>query len=91
MDVRDPAAGQAVCLLGPADLNSGRGLLRVEITANRVAVEGRRLSLAHDHTVVLLADVLFGVTWNRDDDAGFVAKAPMARSLAAEFGKALID
>jgi hypothetical protein len=28
---------------------------------------------------------------NRDDDAGFVTEAPMARSLAAEFGKAVIQ
>jgi hypothetical protein len=31
------------------------------------------------------------MTRNRDDDAGLVAKAPMARSLAAEFGKAMIS
>jgi hypothetical protein len=65
--------------------------VRVEPTAKRVAVGARRLKLAHDHAVVLLAEVLFGVTWNRDDDAGFVAKVPMARTLGAGFGKAVIN
>jgi hypothetical protein len=49
------------------------------------------LKLAHDHAYVLLAEVLFAVTRNGDDDAGFVAKAPMARGLAAQFGKAVIS
>jgi hypothetical protein len=65
-------------------------LSSVEITAHRVAVEACRLQLTHDHADVLLAEVLFAVTRNRDDDAGCVAKAPMARSLAAEFGEAVI-
>ncbi len=40
---------------------------------------------------MLLAEVLSPVTRNRDHDAGFVAEAPMTRSLAGEFGKAVID
>jgi hypothetical protein len=39
---------------------------------------------------VLLTEVLFAVTRNSDDDTGLVAKAPMARGLAAQFGKAVI-
>jgi hypothetical protein len=38
-----------------------------------------------------LAEVLSPVTRNRDHDTGFLAEAPMARSLAAEFGNAVID
>jgi len=68
-----------------------RPLSSVEITAHGVAVEACRLKPTNDHADMLLAEVLFAVTWNRDDDAGFVAKAPMTRSLAAEFGKAVID
>jgi hypothetical protein len=59
--------------------------------AHRVAVEACRLELAQDHAEVLLAEVLSPVPGNRDDDAGFVAEATMARCLAAEFGKAVID
>jgi hypothetical protein len=66
-------------------------LSSVEITAHRVAVEACVLKLADDHADVLLAQVLSPVTGNRDHDPGFVAEAPMARSLAAEFGKAVID
>ena len=65
-------------------------LLRVAITAHRVAVEACGLELAHDHPEVFLVEVLFPVTRNRDHDAGFVAEAPMARSLAAEFGEAVM-
>ena len=65
-------------------------LSSVEIAAHGLPVEARRLKLAHDHADVLLAEVLFAVTRNRYDDAGLVAKAPMARSLAAEFGEAVI-
>jgi hypothetical protein len=67
-----------------------RPLLSVEITAHRVAVEACPLELAHDYADVLLAEVLAPVTWDRDDDAGFVTEAPMARSLAAEFAKAMV-
>ena len=63
----------------------------VQLTADRVAVEARRLELAHDHPDVLLAEVLSPVARNRDHNAGFVPEAPMARSLPAEFGKAVID
>lgn len=63
----------------------------VEITAHGVAVETRHFELAQDHPDVLLAEVLFAVTGNGYDDSGFMAKTPMARSLAAEFGKAMID
>ena len=66
-------------------------LLSVEITAHRVAVEARPLELAHDHADVLLAEVLSPVPRNRNHNPGFVAEAPMARCLAAEFGKAVID
>jgi hypothetical protein len=66
------------------------GLSSVEIATHGVPVEACRLKLAHDHADVLLAEVLFAVTGNRDDDAGFMAKAPMARRLAAQFGKAVI-
>jgi len=62
----------------------------VEIAPHGVAVKACRLKLAHDHADVLLAEVLSAVTRNRNDDAGFMAKAPMARSLAAELGKAVI-
>ena len=62
----------------------------VELPVHGVAVEGC-LKLPYDHADVLLAEVLFAMTRNRDDDAGLVAKAPMARSLAAEFGKAMIS
>jgi len=47
--------------------------------------------LAHDHADVLLAEVLSAVTGKRDHNAGFVAEAPMARRLGAEFCKAVID
>jgi hypothetical protein len=50
-------------------------LSSVEITMHGVAVEPRRLELAHDHADVLLAEVLFAVTRKR---AGFMAKTPMA-------------
>jgi hypothetical protein len=63
----------------------------VEIAAHRVAVEACGLELAHDHADVFLAEVLSPVTRNRDHDAGLMAEAPMARSLTAEFGKAVID
>jgi hypothetical protein len=56
-----------------------------------VAVEACVLELAHDHADVLLAEVPSPVPRNCDHDAGFVAKAPMARSLAGEFGEAVID
>jgi hypothetical protein len=49
------------------------------------------LELAHDHADVLLAEVLSPVPGNRDHDAGFVAEAPVARSLPGEFAKAVID
>ena len=64
--------------------------ISVEIAAHGVPVEACGLKLAHDHAHVLLAEVLFAVTRNSDDDAGFVAKTPMARGLAAQFGKAVI-
>ena len=67
------------------------GLSSVEIVAHGVPVEACRLKLAHDHAHVLLAEVLFAVTRNTDNDAGLVAKAPMARGLAAQFGKAVIS
>ena len=79
--------GSASCSRSPGV----RALSSVEITAHRVAVEARRLKLAHDHADVLLAEVLAPVTRNRDDEAGSMAEATMARSLAAEFGKAVID
>ena len=66
-------------------------LSSVEITAHRVAVEACVLELADDHADMLLAQVLSPVTGKRNHDAGFVAEAPMARSLAAEFGKAVIS
>jgi hypothetical protein len=66
-------------------------LSSVEITAHRVAVEACVLELADDHADLLLAQILSPVTRNRDHDAGFVAEAPMTRSLAAEFGEAVID
>jgi hypothetical protein len=66
-------------------------LASVEITAHGVAVEACALELAHNHADVLLAEVLSPVPRNRDHNAGFVAEAPMARCLAAEFGKAVID
>jgi hypothetical protein len=47
--------------------------------------------LAHDHANVFLAEVLSPVPRNRDHHAGFVAEAPLARGLAFEFGKAVID
>lgn len=62
-----------------------------EIAAHCVTVEAGTLELAHDHADMLLAEVLSPVTRNRDHDAGFVAEAPMTRSLAGEFGKAVID
>jgi hypothetical protein len=65
-------------------------LSSVEITAHRVAVEACALELTHDHADVLLAEVLSPVPRNGDHNAGFVAEAPMARSLAAEFDKAVI-
>ena len=66
-------------------------LASVEITAHGVAVEACALELAHNHADVLLAEVLSPVPRNRDHNARFVAEAPMARCLAAEFGKAVID
>ena len=74
---------QQVCAKPP-------GLLSVELATHGVAVEPRRLELTHDHADVLLAEILLAVTRNRDDDAGWMAKAPVARSLAAKFGKAVI-
>jgi hypothetical protein len=66
-------------------------LSSVEIAAHRVAVEACGFELAHDHADVFLAEVLSPVTRNRDHDARFVAEASMARCLAAEFGKVVID
>jgi hypothetical protein len=66
-------------------------LSSVEIAAYRVAVEPCGLELAHDHANVFLAEVLSPVPRNRDHHAGFVAEAPLARGLAFEFGKAVID
>jgi hypothetical protein len=66
-------------------------LSSVEITAHFVAVEACGLELADDHSDVLLTEVLSPVTRNGDHDARLVAEAPMARRLAAEFGKAVID
>jgi len=65
-------------------------LSSVELAPHGLAVEPGRLELAHDHADVLLAEVLLAVTRNRDDDTGVMAKTPMARSLAAEFSKAVI-
>ncbi len=67
-----------------------RPFASVEIPAHRVAVEACRLELTHDHADVLLGEILSAVARNRDDDAGFVSKPPMARSFAAEFDKAMI-
>jgi hypothetical protein len=78
----------------PKVLGHGRGRsqsLSVEICTDRLAVEACGLELAHDHADVFLAEVLPSMTRNRDHHAGFVAEAPVARSLAAEFGKAVID
>lgn len=66
-------------------------LSSVETMTHRVAVEARVLQLAHDHADVLLAEVLSSVPRNRDHNSGFVAEAAMARSLAAESRKAVID
>ena len=66
-------------------------LSSVEITSHRVSVEACGLELPHDHAHVLLAEVLAPVTRNRDHDAGFVAEAPVARGLATELDKAVID
>jgi hypothetical protein len=63
----------------------------VEIAAHRVAVEACGLEPTQDHAYVLLGEVLSPVTGNGDHDAGFVAEAPMARCLAAEFRKSMID
>jgi hypothetical protein len=70
---------------------SARRSSSVQIAAHGLAVEAGRLELAHDHPDVLLAEVLPAMTRNRDNDAGFVAKATMARGLAAEFGEAVLD
>jgi hypothetical protein len=92
------AAGELTCASATIRHSDGAGhergrpqLSSVEITAHRVAVEACVLELADDHADVLLAQILSPVTRNRDHDAGFVAEAPMARGLAAEFGKAVID
>jgi hypothetical protein len=66
-------------------------LASVEIAAHRVAVEACGLELADDHADVFLAEVLSSVTGNGDHDSGFVAEASMARSLAAQFGKTVIE
>jgi hypothetical protein len=65
-------------------------LSSVELTTHGVAVEPRCLELAHDHADVLLAEVLLSVAGNRDDDTGFMAKTPVARGVAAEFGKVVL-
>jgi len=58
--------------------------------AHRLAVEACGLELTQDHPEMFLAEVLSPVTRKGDHNTGFVAKAPVARRLAAEFGKAVI-
>jgi hypothetical protein len=63
------------------------------IRSRRVVSPSKHCSfeLAHDHPDVLLPQVLSPVTRNRDHNAGFVAEAPMARSLATEVAEAVIQ